>query len=183
MVGSTKSVSEYVKQRVKFGIPASADKEATTLSRIEKILSLLPEEVLDLLLAGKRNLTISVAPDLQIPFGMNTQSQGAPRKRRFTITIYAEQQDWPEDLFIGSLLRELAHVVADIPPEAEWPASRGDKARFKERMEYIADATVWKWGLRHYSIRHLTSTYPEHWVDRIVEEIGRILLQESDQLP
>lgn len=183
MVGNTKSASEYVKQHVKFGIPASADKEATTLSRIEKILSLLPADALDLFLAGKRNFTISVVPDLQVPFGMSTQSQGPPKKRRFTITIYAEQLDWPEDLFIGSLLRELAHVVADMPPEAEWPASRGDKARFKERLEYLADATVWKWGLRHYSIRHLTSTYPQHWVDRIVEEIGRILLHESDKSP
>jgi hypothetical protein len=182
MVDNTKSVSEYVKQHVKFEIPA-ADKTAATLGKIEKTFSVLPDEVLDLFLENKRSLTISIVRDLQVPFGMSTLSEGPPKKRKFSITIYAEQLDWPEDLFIGSLLRELAHVIARKPPESEWPSARGDKARFKERLEYIADATVWKWGLRHYSIRHLTSTYPEHWVDRIVDEITRIVMQEGDQLP
>jgi hypothetical protein len=183
MVDNTKSVSQYVKQHVKIEIPAPADKKDATLSRIEKTLSVLPDHVLDLFLKDKRNLTIRIVPDLQVPFGMSVQTEGLPKKRRFTITIYAEQLDWPEDLFIGSLLRELAHVVAGKPPESEWPAARGDRARFKERLEYIADATVWKWGLRHYSIRHLTSTYPEHWVDRIVDEITRIVMHEGDKLP
>jgi hypothetical protein len=183
MVDNTKSVSEYVKQHVNIECPASGDNKDAALGRIEKTFSVLPDEVLDLFLENKRNLTISVVPDLQVPFGMTTLSEGPPKKRRFGVTIYAEQLDWPEDLFIGSLLRELAHVVADRPPESEWPAARGDRARFKERLEYIADATVWKWGLRHYSIRHLTSTYPEHWVDRIVDEITRIVTQEGDKLP
>jgi hypothetical protein len=176
------SLPRYVRDHVKVrNIRSGPAVRSETLNRIEKSFSLLPDDVLNLFLSGARSLTIFIAPDQSIPYGMTTISQGPLRKREYTITIHEENQEWDEDLFIGAFLRELGHVVAQRPPESEWPQSRGDRARHKERLEYIADAMVWRWGLRHYSIRHLTATYPEHWVERIVDEIGKMLLQgETD---
>jgi hypothetical protein len=175
----TEALASYVRDNVKARTPSSPTVRAETLKRIEKAFSLLPEDVLELFLSAARSLTVVVAPDQSIPFGMSTTSQGPSRSREYVITIHEENQNWPEDLFIGSFLRELGHVVAQRPPENEWPQTRGDRARYKERLEYVADAMVWRWGLRHYSIRHLTATYPEHWVERIVDEIGKVLLEEN----
>jgi hypothetical protein len=150
-----------------------------TLRRLEKAFSLLPEDVLKSFLSGERTLMVVIVPNLTIPYGMNTASHGSSKTKKYSITIYEENQDWPEDLFIGAFLRELGHVAAQRPPESEWPQSRGDRARYKEKLEYIADAMVWRWGLRHYSMRHLTATYPEHWVERIVTEIGKLIAQEN----
>jgi hypothetical protein len=153
---------------------------SSAAERFEKALSLLPEDVLKIFLAGARNLTVVIMPDAGLPLGMSTRSQGPPEARTYRIMLYEEQQEWSEDLFLGAFLRELGHVVAERPPEVEWPKSRGDRARYKERLEYVADAMVWRWGLRHYSMRHLTATYPKHWVEKIVVEIGKILLEEGE---
>ncbi|MGB6063394.1 MAG: hypothetical protein WBG50_01210 [Desulfomonilaceae bacterium] len=174
------AVAQYVREHVQFDRSGKSGKVISAAGkRFEKAFLLLPNEVLRLFLSGARNLTIVITPDPALPLGMSTKTQGPPNAREYKITVYDEHQEWPEDLFLGSFLRELGHVVAQRPPEDEWPTSRGDRARYKERLEYIADAMVWRWGLRHYSMRHLTATYPQHWVERIVVEIGKILLEES----
>lgn len=147
--------------------------------RFEKAFLLLPDETLELFLSGARSLSVDIMPDPGLPLGMRTRAAGTRSDRHYTITIYHEYLGLPEDLFLGSFLRELGHVVAELPPEREWPETRGDRARFKERLENRADAMVWRWGLRHYSIRHLTATYPSHRVDLIIEAIGQALLEED----
>jgi hypothetical protein len=175
-------IAEFVRRTVNFEIEVDLDRKYSTITKICKVFSLLPENDLALFIDGQRNLRINFKRNLQIPLGMSTSSAGVAGKRTYQIVAYDEQQDIPEDLFIGSLLRELALVVLEIPPISEWPPARGDKARYKERMEYMADATVWKWGLRHYSIRHITSTYPAHWADTIIKEISRIMVEEREKL-
>jgi hypothetical protein len=175
------AITNYVRDHVRSGRTGKEWKVASSTSdRFEKAFSLLPEDVLRLFLSGARNLSVVIMPDAGLPLGMSTRSKGPPEARTYRIMLYEEQQEWPEDLFLGAFLRELGHVVAERPPEDEWPKSRGDRARYKERIEYLADAMVWRWGLRHYSMRHLTATYPQHWVERIVVEIGKILLEESE---
>ncbi len=39
----------------------------------------------------------------------------------------------------------------------------GVSVQVQGENKYVADAMVWKWGLRHYSMRPLYATYPEHW--------------------
>jgi hypothetical protein len=182
MSQQSEAVAKYVRDHVRPGRPDRDRKVASaTAKRFEKAFSLLPEDVLGLFLSGARNLTVVIVPDVGLPLGMSTRSQGPPDARTYRIMIYEEQQEWAEDLFLGAFLRELGHVVAQRPPEDEWPKSRGDRARYKERIECIADSMVWKWGLRHYSMRHLTATYPQHWVEKIVVEIGKLLLEENEQ--
>jgi hypothetical protein len=182
MSQQSEAVSKYVRDHVRSGrVGRDANVSSTTAGRFEKAFSLLPEDILELFLSGARNLTVVIMPDVGLPLGMSTKSLGPPDARTYRIMLYEEQEEWPEDLFLGALLRELGHVVAQRPPEDEWPKSRGDRARYKERLEYIADAMVWRWGLRHYSMRHLTATYPQHWVERIVVEIGKILLEDEPQ--
>lgn len=182
MAGTDNTIAEYVGRRVRLGRNSTnSSVRADTVGRIEKAFSLLPEDVLELFLSEKRLLTILVQPDLKIPFGMATTTARGARGSDYAITIRKEHEDWPEDLFLGAFLRELAHVVCERPPEDEWPAGRGDRARFRERMEYVADAMVWRWGLRHYSMRHLYATYPEHWAEKIIDEIGKVL-EEGDRL-
>jgi hypothetical protein len=148
-------------------------------ARYEKALTLLPDEVLDLFVSGKRKVRVIVMPDPKLPMGMLTRSEGTPRERKYTIFLYEEHGTWPADRFLGALLRELGHVVANRPPENEWPEARGDRARFKEMLECRADAMVWRWGLRHYSMSYLVATFPQHWVERIVKEIGDFFLKEN----
>lgn len=182
MSQQSEAVAKYVRHHVRPGRPDGDKKVASaTAKRFEKAFSLLPEDVLGLFLSGARNLTVVIVPDVGLPLGMSTRSQGPPDARTYRIMLYEEQQEWAEDLFLGAFLRELGHVVAQRPPEPEWPKSRGDRARYKERIEYMADAMVWRWGLRHYSMRHLTATYPQHWVEKIVVEIGKLLLEENEQ--
>jgi hypothetical protein len=119
-------------------------------------------------------------PNTALPLGMRTSSEGPPEARTYTIMVFREHEEWSENHFLGAFLRELGHVVAERPPESEWPTPRGERSRFREKLEYRADAMVWRWGLRHYSMSHLTATYQPHWVDRIVEEIGKILVKEDD---
>jgi hypothetical protein len=174
-------LEKYVRDHLEFRTKRTTGAvRSQTLERIVKALSLLPEEVLGLFLSGSRSLTVIVEPDATLPYGMSTSSRGPAGAREYAIVLHEENQDWTEDLFLGAFLRELGHVVAQRPPEVEWPQTRGDRARYRERLEYVADAMVWRWGLRHYSMRHLAATYPEHWVERIVVEIGKILLEASD---
>jgi hypothetical protein len=173
-------IAQYVKRIVRLETElADRDFESLLYERLEKAFSLLPEEVLGLFLKGSRTLVVEVMADTQLPLGMATKSKGAVRKRQYVVVTYPEHAEWSENRFIGAFLRELGHVVAQRPPEEEWPVSRGDRARFKERLEYQADAMVWRWGLRHYSMSFLSATYPPHWVERIVEEIGKTMLEEE----
>jgi hypothetical protein len=182
MSQQSEAVTKYIRDHVRSGRVGKKGKVPSSIAgRFEKAFSLLPEDVLGLFLTGARNLSVVIMPDAGLPLGMSTKSQGPADDRTYRIMLYEEQQEWPEDLFLGAFLRELGHVVAERPPEDDWPKSRGDRARYKERLEYVADAMVWRWGLRHYSMRHLTATYPQHWVERIVMEIGKILLEESGQ--
>jgi hypothetical protein len=172
----------YLKSILVFKTPKNKTQEELTFERLVKVFGLLPPDVAELFLTGKRVLTIRVLPDLQIPFGMRTEPSGKIYERNYTITIFNEHQSLPDDLFVGSVLRELGHVVAQRPPENEWPISRGERARFKEHLEHFADAMVWRWGLKHYSMRYLTATYPEHWVERIVKEISIILVEPANTI-
>jgi len=175
-----RSLDEYVHHVVQFkSLGADRSTREAMVERFGKALSVLPEEIQDLFLSGSRRLTVTVLGDTIVPFGMSTRAEGPPMKRHYIIVAYMEHHAWPEDRFLGAFLRELAHVVAQRPPEEEWPAARADRARFKERMELRADAMVWRWGLRHYSMSYLVATFPEHWVERIVDQIGKTLLEES----
>lgn len=170
----------YVRQILRFSPQINDTRLAEiTVGRIEKALSLMPDEASNLFLSGARNLTIILLPDAGLPVGMTTKVDGPAHTRKYAIEMRQEHQDWPEDLFLGALLRELAHVVASKPPKSEWPSARGDRARFKERIEYRADAMVWRWGLRHYNLRFIAATYAPHWVERIVEEIDKIVREED----
>lgn len=144
-----------------------------------KAMNLLPVHEQDMFLSGARTLSIEIIRDPKIPFGMKTRSSGSKESREYTISICRECVDWTENRFLGAILRELGHVVAGLSPEEEWPELRGDRARFKEHVELVADCMVWKWGLRHYNMSYLTETFQPHWVDRIVKDIE--LLLESDQ--
>ncbi len=176
-------VAEYLRHHVRFEEPVKDGKTRTVLfERFKKAFSVLPGEVLDLFLSDARNLTVVIVPDAELPLGMRTMSEGPPDSRAYIIMVFQEHRDWAEDHFVGAFLRELGHVVAQRPPESEWPATRGERSRFREKLEYRADAMVWGWGLRHYSMSHLTATYPLHWVERIVVEIGKILLEEDGRL-
>jgi hypothetical protein len=176
----TYTLAKYVREHVQ--IERSRNDEglaAVSKDRFEKIFAILPEEVLDLFLTGARSLSVKVMPDPSLPLGMQTRTEGLVSRRKYIIIVYREHFQWPEDLFMGAFLRELGHVVAERPPEAEWPTSRGDRSRFREKLECRADAMVWRWGLRHYNIRFLAATYPEHWVKTIIEQIGKMLLEEE----
>jgi hypothetical protein len=173
-------VKEYVAKTVRLG-PHLKDSKLlrTVVARMTQIFYLLPTDVLKLFLSDVGSLRIMIMPDTGFPFGMKTTSEGAEEARRYIITIYQEHVAWSEDLFIGAMLHELGHVAARRPPEEEWPPDRRGRAEFKEHLEARADAVVWKWGLRHYSMRHLTATYPKHHLERILRAIDKILLEED----
>ncbi len=169
-------IADFLKSRVRFDKGTlDAKTRRAVAERLEKVLSVLPQDVLHLFLSGGRRLSIRILPDAGLPMGMRTTAKGPSDARYYEIIIREEHCRFPEDLFIGSVLRELGHAVEELPPEDEWPASRGERARFKEKQECRADALVWNWGLRHYSMRHLSATYPSHWVDRIVADIEKML--------
>jgi hypothetical protein len=173
-------VSKYVREHVSIRSPKNqVALFPSTAGRFTQAFSLLPEETLDLFLSGRRFLQVEILPDPGLPLGMKTQTRGSGSARRYTIIVYHEHFTWPKDLFIGAFLRELGHVVAERPPEDEWPADRGARARFKERIENLADAMVWRWGLRHYSMRQLYATYPSHRVEQIVAAIEKIVAEEE----
>jgi hypothetical protein len=179
---TAEAIARYVRKHV--FMKSSPDQTALfpqTAARFEKAFSLLPEETLELFLSDSRSLTVEIMPDPGLPLGMKTQTTGPASQRRYIIVVYHEHLTWPEDLFVAAFLREIGHVAAKRPPEAEWPTERGARARFKERLENRADAMVWRWGLRHYSMRHIAATYPEHRVEQIVQEIGKVFLEENGE--
>ena len=175
------AVAKYVREHAQLGF-SSRDGRLfpSAAARFEKAFSLLPGETLDLFLSGARSLSIQIQTDPALPLGMRIESSGPAAERAYTIVVYQEHLGWPEDLFIGAFLRELGHVVAERPPEREWPTQRAERAQFRENLENRADAMVWRWGLKHYSIRHITATYPSHRVDEILAAIEHVLLGECD---
>jgi hypothetical protein len=173
------AISRFLEGSLRFeGVPDDTAAREETRNRLAKALSLLPEDAQELFLRAERRLTLVVKPDTAVPLGMTTAVEGPKKARSYVIIIYEEDTRRPEDLFVGSVLRELGHVVLERPPEREWPENRGERARFKQALECRADAVVWQWGLRHYSMRHLAATYPPHWVDNIVKEIEKFLTGE-----
>jgi hypothetical protein len=173
------AIDRFIEGSVRFeGVAPDAATREKTRKRLKKALKLIPEEAQDLFLKSERRLTVVIKPDPVVSLGMATIVEGPRKSRSYTITIYEEQTRRQEDLFVGSVLRELGHVVLERPPEREWPEARAERTRYKQALECRADAEVWKWGLRHYSMRHLTATYPPHWVDAIVEEIEKCLTEE-----
>jgi len=180
MTENTDNVSKYVKGILRFqSLGRNKEARSETALRIEKAFSLMPRDVLELFLSGERALQITVGPDTGFPLGMRTKTQGPPDDRKYAISMQEEEVAWPEERFLGSFLRELGHVVAQRPPESEWPEARGDRSRFRERLEAIADAMVWRWGLRHYNMSHLAATYPAHRLEMIITQIGEILEEEQ----
>lgn len=151
----------------------------STIIWIEKAFAFLPEHAADLFLFGRRDLTVLLAADPGLPLGMKTTSEGPPDARRYVIMIFEELQEFPEDLFIGSFLRQLAQVVGEIPPEEEWPERRSERARMRERVENRADALVWHWGLKDQNLRFLQATYPPHIVADIIPAIEEALKAEQ----
>jgi hypothetical protein len=179
-MSQTDAVAAYVREHVRINPPEDRVRLfPLTAGLFEKAFLLLPDDTLDLFLSGSRSLTVDIAPDPGLPLGMKTRTAGPCSDRQYTIVVYHEHLGLPEDLFLGSFLRELGHVVAQLPPENEWPATRGDRARFKERAENKADAMVWRWGLKHLSMRHLFGTYPTHRAELIVEAIENLLAEEQ----
>lgn len=169
-------IQQYANSRIiSAKSPQETESVVEIIARLAKTLQLLPDTELELFLSGKRSLSIEIIPDPRLPFGMKTRSSGELSSRKYRIFICEECSEWPENRFFGALLRELGHVVVELPPEEEWPIVRGDRARFKESAELLADCLVWKWGLRHYGMTYLVETYPAHWVDRIVSDIENMI--------
>ncbi len=170
-------IKSYVQRCLQFD-PVVADREKTCfIDRLEKSFSVLPEEILQLFLLDKRKIKIRIMDDPGFPLGMHTTPLGDTEGRTYNIVILREHQNWTEECFIGGFLRELGHVVRRKPPESEWPENRGERARFKEQLEYVADTEVWGWGLRHYSLAYLEASFPPHWVERIVQRVSEMMLE------
>jgi hypothetical protein len=146
---------------------------------IEKAFALLPGYVQDLFIARTIRLVVMIQPNPGFPLGMSTASSGPADNRLYSIVVLEEHGTWPEDRFIAALLHELGHVVAKLPPQAEWPTSRAERAQFREMLECRADSLVWKWGLREYGMLYLDSTYPAHRIEAIVAQIEEML--ENDK--
>jgi hypothetical protein len=182
-MSQTDIVAAYVRDCVRIDPPRERVKLfPLTAGRFEKAFLLLPTETLDLFLSGARSLAVDIMPDPGLPLGMRTRTTGPASQRQYTIVVYHEHLSLAEDLFIACFLRELGHVIAQLPPESEWPEGRGDRARFKERAENLADAKLWQWGLRHYSLRHLFATYPTHRAELLVEAIGKLVQEEEGKV-
>lgn len=169
-------MQEYLNQKVVSEKTLANSKYFSDISsRVAKAMGLLPEESLQLFLGGIRNILFKIVSDPKLPFGMKTVSSGSSRSRIYNVLICEECGEWPESRFLGAILRELGNVIAEIPPEEEWPKIRGERARFKEFLELQADCRLWRWGLRHYDMAYLVATFPSHWVDRIVADIQKLL--------
>ncbi len=104
---------------------------------------------------------------------MRTAVFGPRAWRRYEITVFEGLEDWSEAVFIGTFLRELGHVAAERPPENEWPEERRDRALLKERIECVADAMVWNWGLKEYSVAHISAVYSPHRVPEILADVEK----------
>lgn len=176
--GVDKAIEVYVKKTLRSDVPfQDPSVMAVICARIQKAFICLPEDVLNLFLSENRILVVLIEPDTGLPLGMTTKTSDFGSSLNYTVVVRPEHKDWPEDRFIGAFLRELGHVVSQRPPEEQWPLARGERSRYKEQLECRADAAVWSWGLRHYSMAYLAATYPAHWVDRIVDQISKTLLE------
>jgi hypothetical protein len=173
-------IADYVRRRLVFAEPVGRAEEKLFTQRLEKSFLVLPLNVLALFLSQKRVVTFQVSKNPGFPVGMHTAVHGGPDERSYEVIMLREHQGWSEDCFIGGFLRELGHVVCQKPPDSEWPRTRGDRARFKEQLEYVADAVVWEWGLRHYSVSYIQATFPQHWVERIVQKVSEMVLQRGE---
>ncbi|MGC8657972.1 MAG: hypothetical protein ACP5U1_02765 [Desulfomonilaceae bacterium] len=177
MVQDNSSISKYLDGIIEIKrMRLDDDKVRLTRSRIIKAFEIVPEDVLSLFLGGYRRLRIAIIPDATLSLGTRTTTQRVSGHLIYSLSICSEALDWPEDHFLGAILRELGHVTAELLPENEWPPERGARARYKESIECRADALVWSWGLRHYDMIFLSQTYPSHWVDKIVNDISMMLL-------
>lgn len=168
-------VLRYVRDSVHVGEGDGARAPESSLERLTEVFVLLPPETLELFLSGQRSLCIKIFPTPRAAMGLRTTCTGPPSAREYTIILYQEHFDLPRDHFIGAVLRELGHVVANMPPEHEWPVERSDRAEFRENLETRADALVWQWGLKEYSLAYLHGTFPPHWVERIVKDIQQLM--------
>lgn len=173
-------IADYVRQRLVFDEHLTGEEKDVFTRRLEKSFSVLPPDVLALFLSLERVVTFRVSKNPGFPVGMHTAIHGGLDERSYDVIMLREHQNWSEDCFIGGFLRELGHVVCQKPPDSEWPSARGDRARFKEQLEYVADEVVWEWGLRHYSVSYLQATFPQHWVERIVEKVSEMVLQRGE---
>lgn len=179
------AIQQYLTGRVRrlAGQPGSSLARETT-ARLQKAFALLPSDTQDLLLSGTIDLAVIVAPNPGLPMGMQTTREEVIDHQRCTIITYEEHQEWSEEVFIGAFLRQLAHVVAGHPSEEEWPASRAERARFKELLEHQADALLWRWGLKDYSMCYIQASYAPHRVPLIMSEIERLLEEgPSGEIP
>lgn len=182
MPNKNDAVVRYVRSHVKMG-PHGGNSRLSdaVVKRFTRILRLLPARTLEVLLSGTRSLSVLILPTPGAPMVMKTRCYGPPYAREYSLVLYEEHLGFPEDHFIGAVLRELGHVVGGIPPEEEWPPTRSDRAQFKERLETLADALVWQWGLKRYSLAYLTNTFPPHWAERIVGDIERVVAEREGQ--
>jgi hypothetical protein len=172
------AVVRYVRDHVKPSPPGTTTRVLEMArKRFTRALSLLPPDALALFLSGTRALSVMIMPTPGAPMVIKTRCYGPPYAREYHMVLYEEHLDLPEDHFIGAVLRELGHVVGQIPPEEEWPPTRVDRARFKERLENLADAMVWQWGLKRYDLVYLNNTFPAHWTEKIIQDIERVMAE------
>jgi len=173
-------IQDLVSTSVRFGeTVGDPSVHRCMIACIEKAFALLPGHVQDLFISRTIRVVIMVKPNPGFPVGMSTASSGPAGNRLYSIAVLEEHGTWPEDRFIAAFLHELGHVVAKLPPRAEWPTSRAERAQFKEMLECRADSLVWKWGLREYSMRYLDSTYPAHRIEAIVAQIERMIEDDN----
>ncbi len=159
--------------------PTASHHIAEICSRIAMALKLLPDDERDTFVSGRRKLSVEIVREPKIPFGMKTRSTTGIENREYTIFVCEECGEWEQNRFLGALFHEFGHIISEIPPEEEWPITRGDRARFKEYRELLADCVVWKWGLRHYDVSYLIATFPPHWVDRIITDIEKLMATDD----
>ncbi len=145
--------------------------------RIAQTLDLLPDRAFDLFLNHHRDVAFRVLVQSDVPLGMRTLVSGPKHARQYSILLYDDQLHWKEKLFHGALLRELAHVVLEKPAPFELPVNRRERSMHIEHMEHRADALVWRWGLRDYSVHFISQTYPAQYVDRILMHVADLMLR------
>ena len=173
-------IHSYVQNCIQFDPVVGEPEKRLFIDRLERSFSALPQRILQLFLLRERKITIRIIADTGFPLGMHTTPLGDSTSRTYDIVMLREHQNWTEERFIGGFLRELGHVVCQKPPESEWPTNRGDRARFREQLEYDADTAVWLWGLRHYSMAYLRASFPPHWVERIVQRVSELMLERGN---
>lgn len=138
---------------------------------ISQVLSLAPQDVLKTLLESDRSLAIRLSQDSGLPMPMKTTCKRHKGTNQYTIYMQPHHADLSRNVFIGAFLREIAHVVLEIPPKEEWPSDRRQRAEMKEDLELKADALVWSWGLRHYDLAYIWATFPNHIAEQLISDI------------